>query len=338
VRLLIGILSCQRNGARRDACRASWLSAAVGHCTPEVLFVVGVPDATAPSRGGDTLYVPCPDDRSHVWEKTVWLARRAREDGYDALFKCEDDTFAHVGRVCALAAAPGLPDYAGYEVGPGFASGGCLLSRRSIDVLAGACEKDPAPAGEEVAVALRLAAANIPVRHDARFWPWPDRLPTHWNDQVTAHRLPSTDMVALHRALRGDEPRLYRLVEGHSAWGAAGTNGYRGFTADGTAAVRPPAELLGGGGELLSAHATSRLTVETAARTCVTGFLDAGAGRHALPVDFVVDGHWVGQLTAAGTHTPGVVLAAGRHRLEAVASGRNTCRYSAWRLTAAEDG
>jgi hypothetical protein len=340
VRLLIGVISCGKHHARREACRLSWVPAAGtaaatgGEDAVDVVFVVGVADLAEPWRGGDTLYVPCPDDYGHLPRKTWWLARAARDRGYDYLFKCDDDTFVHVGRLVDRARAGAA--FAGHEVVPGVASGGAgyLLDAASAAVLAERMAGVAAGA-EDVAASRALAAAGVRLDHDPRFWPWNNRVPTVFDGQISAHYVDPVALPRLAASLRsgsGPPAGAYRLVEGSAGYGAVGVRGFRGFTANGTAAPELPPDSAAGAADYISAHATSRMVVDVARPVLVRGLLDLGAVACGSPVDFTAGGRLLGTLAGPGEATAEVRLPPGTHRLDAAARGHNARCYSVWRV------
>jgi hypothetical protein len=338
---MIGIVSCRRHAARQDGCRASWMRAARGRDDNDddvvTLFIVGDENVAEPQRVGDTLYVPSRDDYESLPQKTRGLMFWAARAGAERVFKCDDDTFVHVERLllrAAAAAATTDADYVGFEVTPRVASGGAgyLLSRRAVEVL-----QATLPAGargaEDVMVARALKRHGICIRHDSRFWPSANRVPTVWNEQCTSHYLKPTEMTGLQQSLDRRPSELLRVEGGRAGYGAIGVNGYRGFSANASAAVElPPGISAGAGDVLISAHAPSWVVVELYQPARVSGFLDAGATGATVKVEFKVDGCHLGDAAVGGDETAERLLECGRHQLDTVACGHHARRYSVWRF------
>lgn len=131
-RVLIGVLSCERDRALNQALRETSYQASPWH-----RFFVAYP-ATRP----DEVTVACPDDYAHLAAKTQEMARWALAQGYDYLFKTDADTYIDIERLLAAVLEPPVAgaDYCGfYKGGPGdYAKGlGYWLSRRALEIVAG---------------------------------------------------------------------------------------------------------------------------------------------------------------------------------------------------------
>lgn len=70
----------------------------------------------------DEVRLSVPDDYRHLPHKTIAICKYAKENGYDLLFKCDDDTGVYVDRLIHEALT-GMWDYAGFPNGK-VASGG----------------------------------------------------------------------------------------------------------------------------------------------------------------------------------------------------------------------
>jgi hypothetical protein len=333
--LLIGVVSCTKYSTRREGCRTGWMQTTATHPEVTVRFVVGSEDVDSPTLGGDTLYVPCKDDYEHLPQKTYWLAFWAAANTYDFLFKCDDDTFVCVDRLLTLLRDEAFSEYRGYEVCPGVASGGggYLLAPRSIALIADAESMRIATGAEDVLVSQCLGENRIKVLHDKRFWPWANRVPNVWNGQVTAHYVQPAEMGALSRSLSKPYLDKFRLIDGHTEFGAVGVNGYRGFSVNNVAVIELPHAMQFSPNSMISAHAPSRVDIDVLVPLKVTGFLDAAASTCKIQVGMSVDGQVVGSLSKPGDISHSVILKPGRHRLEAHASGNKGHCYTVWHLT-----
>lgn len=98
-KIVIGVLSCQKYGARREACLATWANVE-GRDDLDLVFILGDGCRPEPVRQGCLLHCPCPDDYASLSQKTRLFCRWAVSNyDFDYLFKCDDDTYVHVDRL-----------------------------------------------------------------------------------------------------------------------------------------------------------------------------------------------------------------------------------------------
>ena len=99
VKMLIGVLSCHKYRARREACLETWANVKHRHDV-DLVFVLGDGQSPWPVRDGCLLHCPCPDDYDSLSMKTRWLCLWAIANyRFDFLFKCDDDTYVNVDRL-----------------------------------------------------------------------------------------------------------------------------------------------------------------------------------------------------------------------------------------------
>ena len=99
-RVVIAILTCERNRVRADGVRASWLKHVPD--SYRVLFVLGRP-GQASAIVGDCLYLDCPEAYEHLPEKMHKLLDFSMTNlEFDFLFKTDDDTFLDLERFIAF--------------------------------------------------------------------------------------------------------------------------------------------------------------------------------------------------------------------------------------------
>lgn len=146
-RVLIGVLSCQRDLALNQALRETCYAGKDYHrfflgCSGELRSPVG--DHRSPLQP-DTVLLDCPDDYEHLAHKTQALCHWALAQGYDQLFKTDADTYLDVPRLMRAVQEPPVArlDYCGFFKGgpggalPNYASGlGYWLSRRAMEIVA----------------------------------------------------------------------------------------------------------------------------------------------------------------------------------------------------------
>ena len=99
-RVVIAILTCERNRARVEGVRASWLRHVPD--SYRVLFVFGRP-GQASALEGDCVYLDCPEAYEHLPEKMhKLLAFAVANLEFDFLFKTDYDTFLDLERFIAF--------------------------------------------------------------------------------------------------------------------------------------------------------------------------------------------------------------------------------------------
>jgi len=189
LKILLGALSCQAFEDRRRRCLGTWVPE-VRSFDIDVVFLVGGCSGE-PRREGDLLLLPCPDDYPSLPQKVGLFYQWAlAHSDFDYIFKCDDDTYLHAGRLAEFD--PGGRDYIGAEWSPGvgYGSGGAgyWLSRRAAAIVAEGLAKH-ACGDEDVLVGRCLSEAGIPFHIDPRFIAFgdDDRRPTPDNTIITTH-------------------------------------------------------------------------------------------------------------------------------------------------------
>lgn len=201
MKLAILVLSAAAYEDRREAVRETWGSNLASNV--DLVFLVGG-GTGVPSRVGDILTLPCPDDYPSLPQKTRWGmlwatttygglpingSSSSSSDCTMRIFKCDDDTFVHIPRLLDFIDT-NPPAYVGHEMTnefPSFASGGAgyLLNRDAAITVAGGLT-DPI-GNEDLLVSRVLMAAKIPFTPCSRFHPWNANGPRADNDFITSH-------------------------------------------------------------------------------------------------------------------------------------------------------
>jgi hypothetical protein len=138
VRILIAITSCHNFRDRADAVRQTWASEVEG---ADVRYFLGRSETPVKSQSHpDEIILDCPDGYHYLSQKTQLIRRWALENGYDYLWKVDDDTYVRPERLLAdfqnLDYVGRLRGCSGSYPGPycsGFTYG---LSRKSLELLA----------------------------------------------------------------------------------------------------------------------------------------------------------------------------------------------------------
>ncbi len=196
---LLAVMTGQKHAERRAACLQTWLD------SPGMDWVFFVGSHRA-GREGHLLHLPCPDTWNHLPRKTHAMIRWALAQGYDRLFKADDDSYVHTPRLLAEARRLGddfgyigrgvtnavNPRYAGLTYAQGGA--GYWLDRRCMELLAA----EPEPVEDDLEdgwVAQVLLRHGIPLREDHRYCPTlADGEPRRANTIITTHHITPQQM------------------------------------------------------------------------------------------------------------------------------------------------
>jgi hypothetical protein len=126
----------------------------------------------------------------------------------------------------------------------------------------------------------------------------------------------------------------FRVVSSHVSWGSFASDGSLGYDGGCCSGPRCRADLRDC--RLLSAHAPSKVVLESAEPLEVFGFLNASARfEPSNPVEFWADWNFVGDVTIPSTATSPTTLMPGRHEL-VVSCGRFESRHTLWAVRRAE--
>jgi Glycosyl transferase family 2/Galactosyltransferase len=162
MRILIAVTTCHMFRDRADACRRTWVKDAIEQGF-EVKFFLGTPTEKREPLP-DEVFLDCPDGYHYLTKKTQLLRRWALDNGFDYVWKVDDDAYIRAERLVPLSG----PDYIGRLRGPSglypspYCSGFCYgLSRRSLEILAGCEWKDSDDICEDRWTANRLLPAGI---------------------------------------------------------------------------------------------------------------------------------------------------------------------------------
>lgn len=189
--IVVGLLSCQATGPRRELCRSTWVPAlqALGF---DVVFLIGGHDKV--ERRGDELWLPVADSYRELPQKTIAFCKWAtQETDATHLFKADDDTLIHPERFADFfATLPTNREYVGAEWRPRtrYASGGAgyTLSRRAAELVTGMHKLRGA---EDVEVGRFVQSKGVLFWIDRRFIPFGNeqKRPLPSNDLITAHKI-----------------------------------------------------------------------------------------------------------------------------------------------------
>lgn len=194
MKTLIAIAGCHARRDQADAQRQTWVRDVQG---ADVRFFAG---GQGQHKLADEVWLDCPDGYTSRKDKMIGIFKWALANGYDYLWKVDDDVYLRPERLLTLAPA----DYQGVAVaflkGPVRACMGCLygLSRRSMELLLA----PPTPTAltwfadnslhEDIWVGLRLREVGVLPTHMGATDQRPSMLcvthwkgvPTFWPNQV----------------------------------------------------------------------------------------------------------------------------------------------------------
>lgn len=141
---------------RLDAVRATWWKDVANHPGVTAKFFFGAGD---PAIEADEVSLDVPDDYASLPLKTKAIAQYALDNGYDYLFKCDDDTAVYVEKLVAEI-LQFRPEWAGYFGGTMAMSGGpgYILNRRAMKFVAA---MSPSSWAEDVSVTFALSGRDF---------------------------------------------------------------------------------------------------------------------------------------------------------------------------------
>lgn len=184
MRVLIGVLSCHTNADLRQACRDTWVKLGAA----DVRFFLGRPIVDGQS---DEIYLDVPDDFMSLTLKTRAMIAYALDQGYDYLFKCDDDTFVHIPRL--LASGFQEHEYVG-RASNKYAMGGAgyWVSRRTMQAVLATTLGHGDDWAEDKHVGRAAQEAGIRLVNDLRYFSSTTGrrmdFPAPGNDAITAHK------------------------------------------------------------------------------------------------------------------------------------------------------
>ena len=217
--ILIGICSCHRNVARREAVRETWIRSLPSGVA--ALFFMG--DGARCAENG-TVCLPVLDDYDSLPAKVHYFYRYALAHyEFAYLFKCDDDTYVHGGRLRKLP-RPDVGFLGSVQLKYGrYASGGAgyLMSRVMVErlVVESAVQKGP----EDVIFSVRAKATGMRMESTDLLHGFGKQVPEIGNEIVTGHWCSPSEMRRIHAELVNElpGPALIKLHARHAAWSGA---------------------------------------------------------------------------------------------------------------------
>lgn len=196
---IVRVANAERCRTKRQACRETWL--ANRPAGVQYAFFVGgsgIPDEP------DVWTLDAPDTYHGLPEKVKAAFTRAMKDErWNWLFKCDDDTYVHLPRLIAmvdtLQPTPCVISWPGNSKDTAHGGAGYLLPRAMVQAIVddplynadGVDHED-----KQVTYSVRRAGgARI---GDSRFHASMDQVPTPQNDQITCHHVSPDDMQRIH--------------------------------------------------------------------------------------------------------------------------------------------
>jgi len=165
MKILLGVVTCHKYRSRADSQRETWVPHVKGM---DVKFFLGGGYPT----NEDEVILPCPDDYRSLPLKCKLMFQWAIDQGYDYVFKTDDDVLVAPDRL--LAAVPVGRDYVGRLRGPArglpapYCSGmGYWLSRRAMQARIEGEDVDDH--NEDLTTGNILLKAGIRGEFDARY-------------------------------------------------------------------------------------------------------------------------------------------------------------------------
>lgn len=164
---LIAVTSCHPFRDRADAVRATWGPEVEG---ADIRYFLGAGETQRP----DEVILDCPDGYHYLSQKTQLIRRWALANGYDYLWKIDDDTYVRPERL--LGNGFGALDYVGRLRGPSgnyagpYCSGFCYgLSRKALEALTPLEWAANDDFSEDRWTGNRLLSLGISPHHESQF-------------------------------------------------------------------------------------------------------------------------------------------------------------------------
>ena len=202
--LLVLVCSCREYGARRSACRETWLAEAPAGV--RYAFLVGGPP---PDGEPDVWGLAAPDTYEGLPEKVrAAFARALTQPGWEWLFKCDDDTYCRLPRLLEMvrgldATESLLVSWRGNAANTAHGGAGYLLPRALVEaVVADEAYNATGVAHEDKQVTWAVERAGGVFCRDSRFCAEALRAPRPGNNLVTAHHLDPERMRQIHAVWR----------------------------------------------------------------------------------------------------------------------------------------
>jgi len=206
MKVLIGIAGCHKNQHKADALRATWVKDVRG---ADVRFFAG---GQGTNQKPDEVWLDCPDDYDHRLPKVYAMFDWALTQGYDYLWKVDDDVYLRPERLLALPLRHFQGNFMPHQTFKlvGTILGACAgFSRHAMETVL----REPLPPYhlrfEDVFVTLILLSAGIEAYQLKHVMPWTHRRggefvnnlqqPPHPNNQVVASfEYTPEQLVAIH--------------------------------------------------------------------------------------------------------------------------------------------
>ena len=165
MKTLVAITTCKLRRTWANSQRQTWIK----DSSVDVRFFIGDNSLDEAKEDGDVVLLPCRDDYQHLPIKVQLAAYWALLNGYDYMFKCDDDVYLRPERLSGING-----DYVGRYQEPrhGVPGGFCFgffygLSKKALGKIVQA--KPPDVTAEDVWVANTLYKSGIVGQHDSRF-------------------------------------------------------------------------------------------------------------------------------------------------------------------------
>lgn len=199
---LIAICTCHRFRGRADAQRATWVKKIKDI---DYKFFLGGSNGIP---GIDEVFLDVPDDYDSLPLKTQAIMKWALDHGYDAVFKCDDDTYVFPDRLLTIlptTAYEGRINGSNVQLAPkGWCSGFAYwLAGEAISIIANAGK--PTHRAEDLWVGMILNAKGIHPKTQSHFKVLSTLSSTQWysmkNQIIAACEFREGQMIQFEQAI-----------------------------------------------------------------------------------------------------------------------------------------
>lgn len=216
MKVLIGILSCNRDQSFEQQARDTWLKDTCNYPYVDFKFFIG---RECKKCFEDEVPVEAPDHYRGMKRKVQKMLEWCYDRDYDFLFKCDVDTYCHIPRL--MKSGFEVFDYVGYGTVP-YGGSGYWLSRRAITFLVNEIRGNDQDTRfgqcEDWWVDEILRANGLEPHQDSRYHSLTNEGPNPNNDFITVHQYSEHKLYEKERIISPQErleqiPKYYRIAK-----------------------------------------------------------------------------------------------------------------------------
>jgi len=211
MKILVAIPTCHKNALLVRACKETWVNE-WSHLV-DIRFFFGRPTFFPCTPLEISLDVD--DGYKQLPLKVLAMYRWILDNGYDRVFKCDDDTYVHIPRLLSCGKDEfdfvGRPDLASRYTHWMQGGAGYWLSRKAMEYLVNLpLDYWKSHWAEDRLVGIAMYKSGLSVSNDRRLFdaPWVcyPSTPAPGNNSITAHKCDVARHHAIHQAFASIKP------------------------------------------------------------------------------------------------------------------------------------